>query len=159
MSWEIVIFLHLLQCRIKTFQHDDAESSEAAKSGIIPEDQNKASDNKISSTGNSFLSILGILLGIAAVITLILASVKLPSLGTSTGIQFLQDGSSSSSFVAPTGAFTFRALGYTVVLPQYAPGCAFNYLPYLRTHVFAIFSLSLYILLFFFILLPALRKQ
>ncbi|KAL8546661.1 hypothetical protein ACS0TY_006401 [Phlomoides rotata] len=122
----------LKSSRIKTFQHDSAESSDA---GIIPEDQNKVSDidvgsleNKIASTGNSFLSILGILLGIAAVITLVLASVKLPSLGTSTGIQFLQDSSSSSSFVAPTGAFSFRALGYRVVLPQYAPGWIYFWL-------------------------------
>lgn len=147
MMREIVIFHYLLQYRVKTSRHDNAESSEDAKSGIIPENQNKVSDidvvsleNKTESSRNSFLSILGIFLGIAAVITLVLANVNQPSLGTSTGLLFLKDGSSSSNFVAPaTGAFSFHALGYTVVLPQYPPGYAFNYLPYELIYLHTLF--------------------
>ncbi|KAI3450863.1 hypothetical protein Pfo_007528 [Paulownia fortunei] len=121
--------------RIKSFQHDNAESSDTAKSEVFPEDQNRASDipigsleNKAAGNGSSFLSKLGILLGIAAVITLVSVGVKPPSLGTSIGIQCLLDGSSSSTLAAPTGAFSFQALGYRVVLPEYAPGWIYFWL-------------------------------
>lgn len=83
-------------------------------------------DNKNAGGGSSFLSNLGILLGIAAVVTLVLIGIKPPNLGTSTGIQFLQDGA-ASTLVSPTAAFSFRAFGYTVVLPEYAPGYACFY--------------------------------
>lgn len=97
----------------------------------MPEDQNTASDiaigsleNKTADSESAFLSKLGILLGIAAAITLVSVGIKSPSQGTSHGIQFLLDGSSSSTLAAPTGAFSFRAFGYRVVLPEYAPGYA-----------------------------------
>lgn len=121
------------QYRIRTFQHDGVDSSDATNSDI-PEDQNRVSDNAVGSIdnknaggGSSFLSNLGILLGIAAVVTLVLIGIKPPNLGTSTGIQFLQDGA-ASTLVSPTAAFSFRAFGYTVVLPEYAPGWIYFWL-------------------------------
>lgn len=84
------------------------------------------SNNKNAGGGSSFLSNLGILLGVAAVVTLVLVGIKPPNLGTSAGIQFLQDGA-ASTLVSPTAAFSFRAFGYTVVLPEYAPGYACYY--------------------------------
>ncbi|KAH6784940.1 transmembrane protein [Perilla frutescens var. hirtella] len=123
-----------LRFRIRTFQHDGAESSDAAKFEVIPDDQNRMSDTAVESLGDkkagsrsSFLSKLGILLGIAAVITLVLVGVNPPSLGTSTGIQFLQDGS-SSTLVSSARAFSFRAFGCTVLLPEYAPGWIYFWL-------------------------------
>ncbi|PIN10949.1 hypothetical protein CDL12_16439 [Handroanthus impetiginosus] len=121
--------------RIKSFQHDSDESSDAAKSEVISEDQNTASDiatgnleSKTAANGSSFLSKLGILLGIAAVITLVSVGLKPSSLGTSIGIQNLLDGSSSSTLAAPTGAFSFQVFGYRVVLPEYAPGWIYFWL-------------------------------
>lgn len=116
---------------MKSIQHDNAESSDTEKSEVIPEDENRASDiaigsleNKIADDKSSLLSKLGILLGIAAVITLVSVGLKPPSLGTSTGIEYVLDGSSSSTLAGPAGAFSFRAFGYKVVLPEYAPGYA-----------------------------------
>ncbi|KAG8387332.1 hypothetical protein BUALT_Bualt02G0010500 [Buddleja alternifolia] len=121
--------------RIKCFQHDSAECSDATKPEIIPEDQNRSSDtavesldNKTGGNGSSFLSKLGIVLGIAAVITLVSVSVKPPNQGTSLGILYLLDGSSSSNLAAPAGAYSFRAFGYRVVLPEYAPGWIYFWL-------------------------------
>ncbi|KAK6163742.1 hypothetical protein DH2020_000606 [Rehmannia glutinosa] len=121
--------------RIECSQDDSAESSNASKSEVIPEDQNSASDNSIGSienkpfgNGSSFLSKLGILLGVAAVITLVSVGLKPPSLETSSGIHFLLDSSSSSTLAAPASAFSFRAFGYRVVLPEYAPGWIYFWL-------------------------------
>ncbi|XP_041992668.1 uncharacterized protein LOC121743422 [Salvia splendens] len=111
--------------RISNSKRDGADSSEA-----VPDDPIRVSeslDSKIDGSGSSFLSKLGILLGIAAVITLILVGVKPPNLGTSTGIQFLQDGA-SPPLVSPSAAFSFRAFGYTVLLPEYAPGWIYFWL-------------------------------
>ncbi|KAK6141835.1 hypothetical protein DH2020_024419 [Rehmannia glutinosa] len=127
---------HVLSWRmIECSQDDSAESSNASKSEVIPEDQNSASDNSIGSienkpfgNGSSFLSKLGILLGVAAVITLVSVGLKPPSLETSSGIHFLLDSSSSSTLAAPASAFSFRAFGYRVVLPEYAPGWIYFWL-------------------------------
>ncbi|KAL0295461.1 UNVERIFIED_CONTAM: hypothetical protein Sangu_3197500 [Sesamum angustifolium] len=121
--------------RIESFPQDGVQSSDNVKPEIIPEDQNTVSDiaigsleNKTADSGSPFLSKLGIFLGIAAVITLVSVGIKPPSEGTSLGIQFLLDGSSSSTLAAPTGAFSFRAFGYRVVLPEYAPGWIYFWL-------------------------------
>ncbi|XP_057809244.1 uncharacterized protein LOC131023691 [Salvia miltiorrhiza] len=118
--------------RICSSQRDGAEKSDA-----VPEDPVRFSvdnaagslDDKMggSGSGSSFLSKLGIVLGIAAVITLVLIGVKPPNLGTSIGIQFLRDGT-SSTLVSPSAAFSFRAFGFTVLLPEYAPGWIYFWL-------------------------------
>lgn len=119
--------------RIRTFQHDGVNGSDATNSEVTPEDQNRVSDNAVGSNnkssggGSSFLSNLGILLGVAAVVTFVLVGIKPPNLGASAGIQFLQDGA-ASTLVSPTAAFSFRAFGYTVVLPEYAPGWIYFWL-------------------------------
>ncbi|KAL2239205.1 UNVERIFIED_CONTAM: hypothetical protein Sindi_0561700 [Sesamum indicum] len=120
---------------IKSFPQDGVQSSDNVKPEVMPEDQNTASDiaigsleNKTADSESAFLSKLGILLGIAAAITLVSVGIKSPSQGTSHGIQFLLDGSSSSTLAAPTGAFSFRAFGYRVVLPEYAPGWIYFWL-------------------------------
>ncbi|KAL0436155.1 UNVERIFIED_CONTAM: hypothetical protein Sradi_0323400 [Sesamum radiatum] len=127
--------MNVVAKRIKSFPQDGVQSSDNVKPEIIPEDQNTASDiaigsleNKTADSGSAFLSKLGILLGVAAVITLVSVGIKPPSQGTSLGIQFLLDGSSSSTLAAPTGAFSFRAFGYRVLLPEYAPGWIYFWL-------------------------------
>lgn len=57
-------------------------------------------------------------------ITLISVGMKQPNQGSSPGMQFLRDGSSSSTLAVPAGAFSFKAFGYRVLLPEYAPGYA-----------------------------------
>lgn len=119
------------QCRIKSFQDDDAKSFEPIKSEVGREDQNRASDfcfgyleNKTTSNGGSLLSKLGLVLGVAAVITLIAVCLKQPKQGSSVGIQYLIDGSSASALAAPARAFSFQILRYRIILPEYAPGYA-----------------------------------
>ena len=70
----------------------------------------------------SFLAKIAIALGIAATITLISIGVKRPVLGSSLGFQFLPESSSSSVMAAQPVGFTFKAFGYRIVLPEYAPG-------------------------------------
>ncbi|GFP96112.1 hypothetical protein PHJA_001755300 [Phtheirospermum japonicum] len=122
------LILKLSNFRFKSSQDDSVSNPD-----LIPEDQNSVSDfitiksieNKPAGNESLFLSKLGILLGIAAVITLISAGVNQTSPGTSTGIQFLLDGSTLS---APTNSFSFRAFGYRVLLPEYAPGWVYFWL-------------------------------
>ncbi|KAL3633329.1 hypothetical protein CASFOL_022856 [Castilleja foliolosa] len=118
----------LSNSRIKSSQDDSASNPE-----VTPEDQNSDSDSitikiiesKPAGHESLFLSKLGILLGIAAVITLISAGLNTTSPGTSTGIQFLLDDSTLS---VPTNSFSFRAFGYRVLLPEYAPGWVYFWL-------------------------------
>lgn len=145
-----------MQCRIKCFQHNSAESSEASNSQSIPEDSSRASDivlgsfdNHTGGNGSSFLAKLGIVLGIAALITLVSVNLRLPNQGTFPGIQCLQDGSSSSNLASSAAAFSFRAFGYKVVLPEHAPG----YMFLSRFHIpsllaWTLFTMSVLILYF-----------
>ncbi|XP_051113504.1 uncharacterized protein LOC127239416 [Andrographis paniculata] len=129
------LLVELSNSRIKSFERDGTDSSDAAKSKIIPEDQNHASDsssgrldNTTASNGNSFLAKLGILLGIAAFFTFLSVKLRLPSQGSSLGIQFLSDASATSPLASPAGAFSFRAFGHRVILPEYAPGWVYFWL-------------------------------
>ncbi|MCH90874.1 hypothetical protein A2U01_0011797 [Trifolium medium] len=63
---------------------------------------------------------IAIALSIAAIATL--ASIRQqPILGSPSGLQILSEGSSSA--VAPVAAgFTFKVFGFSVIVPQYAPG-------------------------------------
>ncbi|XP_022849036.1 uncharacterized protein LOC111371344 [Olea europaea var. sylvestris] len=121
--------------RINSFQHESTESYESETSKITPKGQDINSEiasgslqSETASTGSSFLSKLGIALGIAAVITLISVGMKQPNQGSSPGMQFLRDGSSSSTLAVPAGAFSFKAFGYRVLLPEYAPGWIYFWL-------------------------------
>lgn len=74
-------------------------------------------------------------------ITLVLVGLKPPNIGTSTGVQFLKD-ESSSFLVSPSAAFSFRAFGYRVILPEYAPGYAFT-----NICIYEVLSFCLWIML------------
>lgn len=98
-------------------------------SNDIPDAQHAIDDDllgsvKITQTGTetSFLAKIAIALGIAATVTLISICIKRPTLGSSNGIQFLPESSSSSAMAAAPVGFTFKVFGYSIVLPEYAPG-------------------------------------
>lgn len=118
--------------RIRSYQHEDTEDYEVKRSKDTPDEQDKVivdellvnRVNTTSGTGSSFLAKLAIVVGIAATATIILACFKQPNQGTSLGIQYLADGSSSSTLIAPDVGFTFKAFGYKFILPEYAPGYA-----------------------------------
>lgn len=77
-------------------------------------------------SGSSFLAKLGIALGIALTVTVISVGLKRPVLGSSDGLPCLTDASPSSFSAAPANGFSFKAFGYRVLLPEYAPGYAPN---------------------------------
>ncbi|XP_073014897.1 uncharacterized protein [Primulina eburnea] len=133
--WKVEFTDNSSSYRIKSFQDDGAKSFEPTKSEVGQEDQNRASDfgfgnleNKTTSNGGSLLSKLGLVLGVAAVITLIAVCLKQPKLGSSVGIQYVVDGSSASALAAPAGAFSFQIFGYRIILPEYAPGWIYFWL-------------------------------
>lgn len=88
----------------------------------IPEDIVGGQETATPVARSSFLAKLAIGLGIAVTITLLSIGLKQPSQEYSHGIQFLVDDPSSFTFPAPSAGFTFKAFGYRVVLPEYAPG-------------------------------------
>ncbi|PON60805.1 DedA family [Trema orientale] len=121
--------------RIRSQQQEDADNSEAPLSKDIADIQDIISkevlgDEKDTSTDFefSFLAKIAIALGIATTITLISIGVKRPALGSSLGLQFLPEGSSSSAMAVPPVGFTFKAFGYRIVLPEYAPGWIYFWL-------------------------------
>lgn len=117
------------ECRIKTFQLVRAKSYEAGQPEDAEEILLKSSNNlpgspesKTVRTGSSFLAKLAIALGIAATITFLSIGLKQPSQGSNFGIQYLVDGLSSPTITTPASGFSFKAFGYRVMLPEYAPG-------------------------------------
>lgn len=114
--------------RIGCFKQEDKEKYEASKSKDIPDTQvrftNEAQVN--GKDGNNkmeipFRAMIAIALGIA--VTATIASIaQNPIGGSSFGLQILSEGSSSSAVVPATAGFTFKAFGYRVMLPEYAPG-------------------------------------
>lgn len=78
--------------------------------------------NKPTDEGSSFLLILAIAVGVAAVITILSIGLKWPITRSYFGVQFLAEGSPSSAVAAPPVGFTFKAFGYRIILPEYAPG-------------------------------------
>uniref|UniRef100_A0A7N2MN24 VTT domain-containing protein n=1 Tax=Quercus lobata TaxID=97700 RepID=A0A7N2MN24_QUELO len=107
------------------------QSYEDARSQDILDEQDRLTDEVIGNENNgrgSFLAKVAIVLGIAATATIISICLKWPVLGSSLGIQFLAEGSSSSVMAAPPVGFTFKAFGYNVVLPEYAPGWIYFWL-------------------------------
>lgn len=112
--------------RIKCFQQDSSENRESAES---TERQDKVTDNvsgsiegKGAGTGSSFLAKLVIVVGIALTITLTSIGLRQYNQDSLPGIQYAADTSSLSSLSSTTGGFSFKAFGYKIMLPEYAPG-------------------------------------
>ncbi|GMY33907.1 DedA family [Fagus crenata] len=114
--------------RIRSIQQDNAENYEEARSQDIVDDEVLGNGNKGHDPGSSFLAKVAIVLGIAATATVISICLKQPVLGSSLGIQFLAEGSSSSGMAAAPVGFTFKAFGYKVLLPEFAPGWIYFWL-------------------------------
>lgn len=116
--------------RIRSHQQEDAENYEATISKEIANIQDRTSDEILGDIAKntntdfefSFLAKIAIALGIAATITVISIVAKRPVLGSSLGLEFLPESSTSSVMAAPPVGFTFKAFGYRIVLPEYAPG-------------------------------------
>ncbi|KAA8543482.1 hypothetical protein F0562_021023 [Nyssa sinensis] len=129
-------FFNSSTSRIRSFQQEDTEIFEAKGSEDAQEGQDMVSDdvfgNRETTTAgvrSSILAKLAIVLGIAATVTLISVGLKRIIHGSTLGVQYLADGSSSSTLATPAAGFTFKAFGYKVVLPEYAPGYAPGYFP------------------------------
>ncbi len=65
---------------------------------------------------------LAIAVGVAAIITITSIGLKRPSVGSLFGVQCLAEGSTSSAMASTPLGFTFKAFGYRIILPEYAPG-------------------------------------
>ncbi|KAF8402096.1 hypothetical protein HHK36_013048 [Tetracentron sinense] len=130
---KLVIYLFFMN-RIRSFRQHDAGNSEASSSGDTP--NGRYSDEllgncktEMSSPESSFLAKLAIALGIAATVTVISVGFKWPpNLGSSLGVPSLVDSSSASVSAAPSVGFSFKVFGYSVVLPEYAPGWIYFWL-------------------------------
>ncbi|XP_059432435.1 uncharacterized protein LOC132165770 isoform X2 [Corylus avellana] len=120
--------------RTRSFQQDNAESYEDARSEDVLDEDSLTNvvlgngNNGHIGSGSSFLAKIAIVLGIAVIATVISIGLKQPVLGSSLGIQFLAEGSSSSVMAASPVGFTFKAFGYRVILPEYAPGWIYFWL-------------------------------
>ncbi|KAL9360807.1 hypothetical protein Peur_048930 [Populus x canadensis] len=119
--------------RIRRFQSKDSRNYEAAKDtqGDLDLPSDEAVVNKKiepTSTGSSLLLILAIVLGVAAIFTIMSVGLKQSSTGSFFGVQFLAEGSPSPVMAASPIGFTFKAFGYRIILPEYAPGCVYFWL-------------------------------
>ncbi|XP_059296678.1 uncharacterized protein LOC132049767 isoform X1 [Lycium ferocissimum] len=121
--------------RVKRFQLVSAKNYEAGQSEDAEEIMHKASDDltgnledKTVPTRSSLLAKLVIALGIAATVTFLSIGLKQPNQESNFGIQYLVDGSSSSTIATPAPGFSFKAFGYRVMLPEYAPGWVYFWL-------------------------------
>lgn len=124
--------------RASSFQEGDGEVFETIGSEDTLDELNRL-ENKIhrikkegpDNGGSSFLVILVIALGLAAIITVISVSIEQSTLGTSLGFKILAED--SVSLASPPVGFSFKAFGYKVFLPEYAPGygsnCIFFWFP------------------------------
>ncbi|KAJ9169769.1 hypothetical protein P3X46_017923 [Hevea brasiliensis] len=119
--------------RVRSFQGEDADNFEVTEESL--DGQNKGANEKIgnqknnlSAEGNSFLLILAIAVGVAAIITITSIGLKWPSVGSFFGVQSLAESSTSSALASPPVGFTFKAFGYRIILPEYAPGWIYFWL-------------------------------
>lgn len=116
--------------KTRSFKHDDKENYEASEFKDAPERQDKTS-GKVHLNGKEghnnieipFLAMIAIAMAIAVTATLI-SIYQRPILGSSFGVQILSESSSSSAGAPATVGFSFKAFGYKVILPEYAPGYA-----------------------------------
>nr|GEV84109.1 SNARE associated Golgi protein [Tanacetum cinerariifolium] len=117
--------------RVRSFQQDDTEYSDSASYIDNSERQDETADVgsqeiKTTITRSSLLAQLAILLGIAATVTVLSICLKQPNQGSSSGIQILAGGASTSSL--PGVGFSFNAFGYRIILPEYTPGWIYFWL-------------------------------
>lgn len=125
------VILFILQCSIRNFQDEDAETFEVASSRETTEGQDKVADqvfgnpeNRTTGTGISLLAKLAIALGVAATITLLSVGFERYMNGSPQGVNYLGHGSPASVLTAPSAGFTLNVFGHKVVIPEYAPGYA-----------------------------------
>lgn len=131
----ITYFVFLNTISVRSFQPnqdsevDDAASTDNSLNEGVRLNEELFKGHQDSGKGSSFLAKLAIGLGVAATVTFLSIGFKEQNLGTSLGveIQRLADVSSSSSLAASSVGFSFKAFGYRVVLPQYAPGYVSNH--------------------------------
>ncbi|KAF8014798.1 hypothetical protein BT93_H0559 [Corymbia citriodora subsp. variegata] len=120
--------------RSQSLRQGDGEGFEAIISKVTQDEvdvvENELQDKEKSGAigGRSFLVKLAIALGIAVLGTLISLGVKWSSPGSSQGFQILADDSSSAVMAASPVGFSFKAFGYKVLLPEYAPGWIYFWL-------------------------------
>lgn len=125
----------LSRFRIRSFQQEDAKFFDATSSSDplidrndLTHDMSVEQNKKFNGKGSSFLAKLAIALGIAATVTVLSVGLKSSTRGSSFGIQCLSGGGSSPALVGSSAGFTFKAFGYQVVLPEYAPGWIYFWL-------------------------------
>lgn len=132
--------------RIKCSKHEGEENYEALKSKDISDTQDRFS-NEVKANGKErhnkteipFLAMIAIALGIAALATI--ASIRQqPILGSPSGLQILSDGSSSSAVAPVAVGFTFKVFGFSVIIPQCAPGYPFFLFYCFLCHLFQQFG-------------------
>ncbi|CAN1140992.1 hypothetical protein LINPERHAP1_LOCUS15705 [Linum perenne] len=104
-------------------QNDEAykgyDGEHMASNEILEHENNGSSD-----TGNTFLIILIAALGVAAILTVISVTLGEPSAGLFSGVQCLPQ---TSLAALPVG-YSFKAFGYLIILPEYAPGWLYFWL-------------------------------
>ncbi|CAN0915429.1 hypothetical protein LINGRAHAP2_LOCUS29126 [Linum grandiflorum] len=85
---------------------------------------NEILENQSSDTWHTFLRILIAALGVAAILTVISAGLGPPSAGLFSGVQCLDEISLAAVLVG----YNFKAFGYRIILPEYAPGWLYFWL-------------------------------
>ncbi|CAL1361629.1 unnamed protein product [Linum trigynum] len=117
--------------RIRSLPLDDAGNFEAYKdhdgenggtSEILENQRNESTD-----TENTFLLILVAALGVAVILTIVSAGLREPSVGSFFGVQCLSESSKTTLTAVPVG-YSFKAFGYRIILPEYAPGWLYFWL-------------------------------
>ncbi|WJX81725.1 hypothetical protein P8452_64572 [Trifolium repens] len=121
---------YLFRNKIRCIKKEGEENYEASKSKDLSDIQDRIT-NDVKTNGSKteipFLAMIAIALGIAAIATL--ASIRQqPILGSPSGLQILSEGSSSAAVAPVTAGFTFKVFGFSVIVPQYAPGWIYFWL-------------------------------
>lgn len=127
--------MHILfSYRASSFQEGDGEAFETVSSEDTLDGLNRL-ENKIfqiekekpENGGSSFLVTLAVALGLAAIVTVISLSVEKNTLGFSLGFKIIAENSVSALAASPPVGFSFKAFGYKIFLPEYAPGYESNF--------------------------------
>ncbi|XP_038705226.1 uncharacterized protein LOC120001062 isoform X2 [Tripterygium wilfordii] len=118
--------------RIKAFRNEDSGNHDNAKpeenaEKTVDEDHGSRKETN-AGMGSSFLVKIATAVGVAVIATAVCVGSKRPNVGSMFGVQFLAEGSSSSVVAAAPVGFTFKAFGYTIVLPEYAPAWVYFWL-------------------------------
>ncbi|KAJ4847594.1 hypothetical protein Tsubulata_013913 [Turnera subulata] len=107
---------------------NDETATGAFDQGLVSGEAQENQKDEPNGRGNSFLLVLAIATGIAAIFTVLSIGLKQPGTGSFFGVQLVADGSSSSVLAAPPVGFSFKAFGYRIILPEYAPGWIYFWL-------------------------------